>query len=154
MLNLMIVRNTLIGRSEKLRERCRRAGKWVWRDVRLLTRLVCKVQDALMDTVPESRIEYYDAYRRGGHYELVMNGPVRQTRYVLISDRKLAALTEAAMESECAMCMRDGSEIGHCLLREALLEVAPPTEVEQGRWRKCEYRRAAGQLIRDEDVSI
>ena len=154
MMNLMILRNTLVSRGPKLRERCRRAGKWIWRDVRLMTRLVCTVQEALMETMPKSREEYYDTYRRAGHYELVINGPVRPTRYVLISDRKLAALTEAAMCSECTMCMRDGAEIGKCLLREALLEVAPPTEVEQGRWRKCEYRRAAGQLIREEEVRI
>lgn len=154
MLNLMILRNTLHANAPACRERARTAGKWVWRDIRLLTRLVEKVQDALLETMPKSRDEYYTAYAMGGHYELHMDGPLRGTRQLLITDRHLASISEAAMESECIMCMREGCEIGKCGLREALLEVAPPTEVEDGRWRKCEYRDAAGSLVMGKDVTV
>ena len=154
MMNLMVLRNSLYQYGPVMRERCRRAGRYVWRDLRLMTRIVSTLQDALMRTMPETREAYYDEYRRNGHYELVLNGPVRQKRYVMISDRKLAAVMEAAMCSECVMCMREGSEIRKCELREAMLEVAPPTEVQDGRWIRCEYRRAAGQLVSGEDITI
>ncbi len=154
MMNLMVLRNSLYQYGPVMRERCRRAGKYAWRDLRLMTRIVSTLQDALMRTMPATREAYYDEYRRNGHYELVLNGPVRQKRYVMISDRKLAAVMEAAMCSECVMCVRDGSEIRKCELREAMLEVAPPTEVQDGKWTRCEYRDAAGQLIREEEITI
>lgn len=154
MLNLMILRNALVASGPVVRERARRAGKTTWRDIRLMTRLCCKIQDQMLATMPASKDDYYRAYAEHGHYELQMNGPVRNRRVVLISDKYLGAVCEAAMENDCCMCMREGNEIGSCLLRQALLEVAPPTEVLDGRWTRCEYREAAGQLIREEEVNV
>ena len=154
MMNLMILRNSLATNAPACRERARAAGKWVWRDIRLLITLVNKVQEKLLRTMPESRDDYYLAYAKHGHYELRMDGPVRTGRQILITDRNLGSICEAAMTNECLMCMREGSEIGKCGLREALLEVAPPTEIRDGLWRQCEYRGAAGDLIHGRDVSI
>ena len=154
MLNLMILRNALVAYGPAVRERAKRAGPTVWRDIRLMTVLVEKVQTALLRTMPKRRDEYYTAYALHGHYELAMNGPIRGKRLVLISDKYLGAVCEAAMENECLMCIREGNEIGGCLLRQALLEVAAPTEVQDGKWTKCEYRDAAGNLIHGEDVNV
>lgn len=154
MLNLMILRNALVAFGPAIRERASRAGKTTWRDIRLMTRLCEKVQEQLIATMPGHRDDYYSTYARHGHYELVMNGPIRNPRLVLIQDKYLGALCEAAMKSECLLCMRTGGEIRDCVLRQALLDVAPPTEVSDGRWPRCEYRDAAGSIIRDEEVSI
>ena len=154
MMNLMVLRNSLAANAPACRERAKKAGKWTWRDIRLMYRLVCKIQDALLRTMPESRDEYYTAYALHGHYELHIDGPVRVPKYLLVKDRHLADLADAAMRNECVMCMREGSEIGQCPLRAALLEYAPPTELQEGRWKKCEYRDAAGQLILGKDVTI
>ena len=154
MMNLMVLRNSLHHNGTACRERARRAGKWVWRDIRLMTTLVDRIQNALLRTMPESRDEYYSAYARHGHYELHIDGPVRTSRHLLVTDRHLAAMAEAAMKSECILCMREGSEIGKCRLREALLEVAPPSGIQDGHWRKCEYRGAAGDLIHGREVTI
>ena len=154
MLNLMVLRNSLKRYAPECRERARHAGKWVWRDIRLLDTLVDKIQRQMLDTMQERREEYYLGYCKHGHYELAMNGPCRGSRYVLINDKHLAELTESAMEAECMMCFKEGSEIRSCLLRKALLEVAPPTELQDGRWEKCEYREAARQVMNDEDVKI
>ena len=154
MLNLMVLRNTLHANAPSCRERARLAGRWVWRDIRLLTRLVDKVQDAMLRTMPASRDEYYSAYAMHGHYELHIDGPVRTSRHLLVTDRHLAAMAEAAMKSECILCMREGSEIGQCELREALLEAAAPTDLQDGHWRKCEYRDAAGALVQGKDVTV
>ena len=154
MLNLMILRNSLVNYAPAARDRARRAGKWIWRDLRLMTTLVCRVQEALLETMPESRDAYYRTYAQHGHYELVMNGPVRGQRHVLIGDKHLAAICEAAMESDCVMCVLDGAEIDRCPLRQGLLEVAPPREVQDGKWKKCEYRDVAASLVLGEDVIV
>ena len=156
MMNLMILRNTVKRNAPACRERARLAGKWVWRDIRLLTVLVERIQEKLLRTMPESRDDYYRAYAQHGHYELHMDGPVRTARHILMTDRHAAALAEAAMKSECILCIREGSEIGQCPLREALLESAVPTEIDDGKSlvRKCEYREAAGKLIKGQDVTL
>ena len=156
MLNLMILRNTLRTNAPSCRERARLAGKWVWRDIRLLTVLVERIQEKLLRTMPQSRDDYYRAYAQHGHYELHMDGPVRTPRHILMTDKHAAALAEAAMKSECILCMREGGEINRCELREALLEAAPPTNLDEsnGLFRKCEYRDAAGALVQGNDVTI
>ena len=141
--------------EKKKKDRARRAGKWVWRDIRMLTTVLERIQEAMLRTMPEKRDEYYRAYATGGHYELHMNGPIRNPRLVLISDKHLGEICEAAMKSECILCQREGSEIDHCPLRAALLETAAPTAVEENvRWRKCEYRDAAGQLVLGKEITI
>ncbi len=156
MLNLMILRNSLRRNAPACRERARLAGKWIWRDIRLMLTLVNRIQEKLLRTMPESRDEYYSAYARFGHYELKIDGPVRTSRHLLITDKHLATICEAAMTNECVLCMREGAEIGKCALREALLESAAPRAVESGDspFRRCEYREAAGQLVHGEDVTV
>ena len=154
MMNLMVLRNTLRTNAPACRERARLAGKWIWRDIRLLLTLVDRIQNAMLTTMPARRDEYYSNYARHGHYELRIDGPVRAGRQLMVTDLHLAAITEAAMKSECILCMREGSEIGKCELREALLEAAPQTKVEDGWIRRCEYRKAAGDLIEGKDATI
>ncbi|MBR3008859.1 MAG: hypothetical protein IKH70_09705, partial [Stomatobaculum sp.] len=70
-----------------------------------------------------------------------------------ISDKNLGAILDAVLENECLMCVKDGKEIDQCLIRRALLEVGPPTEIiENGIG--CEYRNVPGQLIRGEIVTV
>lgn len=126
MMNLMVLRNTLRTNAPACRERAGRAGPGIWEDIGQLLELVDRIQNAMLKTMPESRDEYYSAYARHGHYELHIDGPVKTARHLLITDRHLAAMADAAMRSECILCMREGSEIGKCELREALLETAAP----------------------------
>ena len=150
-MDLMILKNSLAVRSTAVRDRLKKVNKYAWRDLRLLISLVNRIQDQLMQTMPESRMEYYAALARNGRYHLDIEGPIRQGRMLLITDIHLAQLSEAVMENECIMCLRTGKEIERCPYRQALLEVAPPTEILED---KCEYAHAAGQLINGEDVTI
>ncbi len=156
MLNLMILRNTLRTNAPSCRDRARLAGKWIWRDIRLMLTLVDRIQNAMLETMPASRDEYYLQYAKHGHYELRIDGPVKTARHLLVTDKHLGAICEAAMKSECILCMREGGEINRCELREALLEAAPPTDLDEsdGLFRKCEYRDAAGALVQGNDVTI
>ena len=148
MLNLMVVRNGLVKYGPDMRERCREAGPTVWRDLRLMTVLCERVQEALLGTMPDKRLAYYETYRRHGHYVMEMSGPVRTPRQILISDTHLGAVCDAALRGVCVLCMKEGKDVEKCCIREALLEVAPPTQVigAESRFAECEYRNAARQL--------
>jgi len=155
MMNLMVLRNTLRTNAPACRERAERAGPGIWDDIQAMLEAVDRIQNGMLATMPESRDDYYTAYARHGHYELHIDGPVRTARHLLVTDKHLAAMAEAAMKSECILCMREGSEIGQCPLREALLETAAPTDLQpDGLIRKCEYRDAAGALIQGKDVTV
>ena len=155
MMNLMVLRNTLRTNAPACRERAERAGPGIWDDIQAMLEAVDRIQNGMLATMPESRDDYYTAYARHGHYELHIDGPIQRGRHLLVTDRHLASICEAAMKSECILCMREGDEITRCPLREALTEAAPPTEIqEDGRWTRCEYRDAAGQLIQGKDVKV
>ncbi len=151
MLDLMILKNSLAVRSVAVRDRLKKVNKYGWRDLRLLFSLVNRIQQQLMDTMPDSRYEYYSATARNGRYHLDIEGPLRQGKMVLITDVHLAQLCETVMEEHCIMCLRTGDEVEKCPVRQALLEVAPPTEILDYR---CEYSKVAGQLINEEEVNI
>ena len=153
MIDMMILRNSLAVRREAVRERLSEVNPHAWRDLQLMYSLVCRVQEQLMETMPESRKDYYATLARSGRYHLDIQGPIRQERTVLISDKNLGVILDAVLESECLMCLKDGSEIEKCPIRRALLEVGPPTEIiENGIG--CEYRDVPGQLIRGEIVTV
>lgn len=155
MMDLMLLRNAILLRAEKVKDRLGMVNPHAWRDLRLLFSLVDRIQKELISTMPDSRIEYYDALARHGRYHLDVEGPIRKGRAVVITDMKLAALCEAVMESECVMCLKDGKDIETCPIREALLEVAPPSETQvDGSVYRCEYAGAAGQLIEGHEVTI
>lgn len=155
MMDLMILKNALAVRADKVRGRLGMVNPNAWRDLRLLITLVDRIQRELMETMPASRDEYYAALARSGRYHLDIEGPIRQGRMLLITDLRLARLCEAVMESECVMCLRTGREIEKCPIRDALMEVAPPSEVqEEGAVYRCEYAGAAGQLVNGKEVTI
>ena len=151
MMDLMILKNSLAVRMDAVKDRLKKVNRYGWRDLRLLFSLVDRIQSQLVQTMPESRLDYYAALARSGRYHLDIEGPVRQGRMVLISDIHLAQLCEAVMESECLMCLKTGNEVERCPIRQALLEVAPPTDIIGY---SCEYADAAGSLVRGEEVRI
>lgn len=155
MMDLLLLRNALMVRAEKVVDRLGMVNPHAWRDLRLLISLVERLQNQLIATMPDSRMEYYDALARHGRYHLDIDGPIRKGRAVVITDLKLAALCEAVMESECVMCLKDGKDIEKCPIRDALLEVAPPSETQiDGAVYRCEYAGAAGQLVEGLEVTI
>lgn len=156
MLDLMLVRNTLAKNSEAVRGRLKSVPHG-WRDMRLLWHLVNRLQQELLKTMPDRRVAYYDQMARHGQVIIDIPGPIPRGRHILITDEHLAALTEAAMRGECTLCLKEGKEKQRCLIRQALLETAPPSEIQTGEsawWRPCEYQRAASALMRDEEVTI
>lgn len=156
MLNLMILRNGLMKYGEDIRERCYAAGPTVWRDLRLMLAMLCRVQDALLETMPERRKEYYEMYRQNARYVMEVQKPVRPAHQMIMTDVLAGAMAEAAMENECLLCTRCGKDVEKCLVREAMLEVAPPTVMRdvESHFDDCEYQEAARQLVRGDMVTV
>lgn len=155
MLDLMILRNTLAKNSEAVKERLK-AHPYAWRDMRLLWHLVNKLQAQLLDTMPDRRVLYYDQMAKHAKVTIDIPGPIPKSSHILIEKKRLAAITEAAMRGECALCIKDGTEAQHCPIRDALLEVAPPGAINNraNNWASCEYWNAASALVRGEDTTI
>ncbi|MBR4711501.1 MAG: hypothetical protein IKP10_05665 [Clostridia bacterium] len=155
MMDLMMVRNTIYKNADAVRERLRpfRNG---WRDLRLLMTLVNKTQDRLILTMPDKRVAYYDKLASYAQVIIDIPGPVPRGRHILVTDEHLAAVCEAAMKGECALCARTGREAQRCRIREALLEAAPPETVSGPRTLRldCEYQEAANALLRGEEVTV
>lgn len=154
MLDMMILRNSLSKRRESVRDRLKQVNPHAWRDLQLLFSLVCRIQEQLRATMPESRDAYYQTIAQHGRYCMQLEGPIRQERTVVITDVHLGAILDAAIKSECLMCVKDGREIDRCPLRQAMLEVAPPEKVNGDGAIGCEYRDVPGQILREETVVI
>ena len=99
MMDMMILRNSLAKRREAVRERLTQVNPYAWRDLQLMYSLVCRIQKQMLATMPESRDAYYQAIAENGRYHLEIEGPIHADRIVLISDKSLGALCDAAMES-------------------------------------------------------
>lgn len=151
----LILENSCVSRLNAIEDRAKAAGKTVWRDLRAAAAMNHKATEALLKTVPASKLEWLVRTMREGHIRVDMPGPVRREGYVILSDTHAAALAEAAMRNECAMCTRTGSDVKKCLIRQALLVAAAPENIrEEGILSGCEYERYAGQLVGGEEVWI
>lgn len=155
MCDTMVARNALVAFGPAVRERLRPLYPGCWRDMRLIEALLDKLQRQMMETMPPRRREYYQRLAGEGVHRVDFPNPVRTRDWVLADADDLGALTEAAMTSQCAMCVMMGSEIKRCRMRSALLSLAPlKTADENDRFAECEYRRIASQLVKGEEVSI
>lgn len=157
MLDLMLLKAGLSKRRAAVRERLEEAGyRNAWRDLQLLYTLTCRIQNALYETMPKKRQEYYDWMGAYTKYHIAVEGPLpNHGKVVPISDRNLGAILDECVEHTCLLCLKDGREIEACPIREALLEVGPPKEVHEdpGRF-GCEYRNMAGQVVRGEEIDV
>ena len=150
MVDLMILRNTIGQHSEGVRKRLS-CFPYAWRDLRLLWRLVSKLQDQLLQTMPPQREDYYRKLARNAVIRLDLEGPLRRDRYIMISEKRLGEITKRAMLGECALCCKEGRDVERCPLRDAFLEVAPPRVLSGGPHAMCEYRGIVDAIYEAEE---
>lgn len=151
----LLLENSFISRAKALEERAKAAGPTVWEDMQQAADLIDRTTEALLKTVPADKLKWISRTMKEGHFRVEMPGPVRRSGYVVISDRDAAALTEATMRTECAMCTRTGSEVNACAIRQALLICAAPEIVRsEGTLSGCEYENYAVRLVGGEEVDL
>lgn len=153
--NLMVMMHTLLEDKAAAIARLKAHGyRDAARDIGLLIWLNNRLQEEMLSTMPLKRLEYYEKMAREAQIVIDFPGAVKKDRWLLVSVRDLAAVTEAAMRGECAMCIREGREIRRCALHEAMLSYAPPDAAIEASPLRCEFRGPAGQLIRGEEIKL
>lgn len=123
-----------------LEKRIRSAGKTCWRDWRLAARLVNKVLNQVLDTLPINNYAQLDAQLRGMELRFI---PSRSAStpvdYIMVRQDHLRALGLHATKNECGMCMKSPAEAKDCELHKVLAWVAPLPFDPPGELATCEY---------------
>lgn len=151
--NLMVLMHTLLSDRDAYVKRVTAYGdgRWARRDTGLLISLVDRLQQTLLKTMPEKRIDFYRRMTREAQIVISWPGPAKTSREILIDAEDLGAIAEAAMTGVCAMCLKEGRDVKRCRLREALMVIAPPAKVSGF---TCEYRDPALALDLGEEIKL
>ncbi len=152
--DIMVLRNDLVRYSESVHARLV-PYPGAWRDLRLMLHLVRKLQTILLDTLPDKKVAQLQNIALHGKFFIELPGPLWKNRFVCIDEKSLSALMQAAMEGECAICLREGRDVKRCPLRAALIATVPPEKIlDNHQVMGCEYRDIGGALVRGENVEM
>lgn len=129
----------LVQAGDAMRPRLKRIPNG-WRQWRLITSSVERLLLQIYDTLPRKNLMYMHNLCQNGEVVIRFVPVTRAPEWMMILDEDLKLLLNAAMASECAVCLRDGPEVRRCPLRGALQRLAPAhDECATG----CEYRNVA-----------
>ena len=148
--DLILLRNTMFKNLDAMKDRLK-AFPGDWEDLQDFVEKAERIQNNLSNTIPPEKLLRYKQLVERGRYYMDLQGPIPKKDYRLIDSKELSDVAEAAIKGECALCMAEGREVKRCKLRNALLTIAPPTEVSKY---KCEYRSVAGDLIAGREVVL
>lgn len=112
--------------QEKMQTRCRKGGKRVWGMLRSATGLLCKVFDAIVRTVPSTKLPQLKVELHKTHFD-VTTGPsekehTEEENYVCMRESTALAICKKAMEIDCVMCEKSWEESLRCPLRKLINE--------------------------------
>lgn len=114
-----------------------------WRQYRLVESALTSLIAGLYDTMPAKQVLRVEHMMQHGEVKIDLAPVAKNTLgYLTVHENDLAVIATAAMQGECAMCIKDGDEIKKCPLRKALWEIATPDELPKF---GCRYR--AGALV-------
>ena len=108
-----------------------------WRDWRMIDARLGRLIDQLYDTMPLNRVKYMDNLNRNGEIIIRQRQVVKTDEFVTIHVSALKEVVNRAMVGDCTICFLDKPDIKHCALRKALIECAPPVDLNLG---DCPYR--------------
>ena len=111
-----------------------------WRQWRLMAVTLERLLPALYDTMTTKNLRHLKNICDHGEIIIRLRPVVRVPEHTLVSEDDLRTLVNAAMASECSICLRQGREIDRCPLRAALMNICPPYEDPKT---SCGYQIAA-----------
>lgn len=126
--------------SKPLEERLRKT-KDGWRNYRVAVACMEKAIDAVYESVDNETRQHMR--RLVGTSEVIIRPTARAAEVNLqtIDENHLKVLVNTSMSAECAMCLKEGTDVRKCALRKALLFAAPPSRIpDNGR---CPYAEVA-----------
>ena len=103
-----------------------------WRDFRLAAKSTERVLDAVYNTLPNKTLVHMQNLAKYGQIVIRPKPTVRMhddMQIVCADDLKL--LINAAIASECLMCVKDAREQKKCKLRKTLMNIAPTAAVHK-----------------------
>lgn len=110
-----------------------------WRDYRMCVTRVGRILMQIYSTVPDRTLRHMRALCERGEvlirFRPVVRNPADEYQLVPTADLKL--LINTAMEARCTMCFEGRAGVKACDLRKALIQIAPPQDLEKG---ECPYR--------------
>ena len=154
MIDLMVLSSAMHQHADSIRERISEYPN-AWRDVRLLTTLVKRLESMLFNAMDKRDQHHYMQLASYGQMRVSIPGPIEDKTNMLVERSDIDAIVGSAMTGECALCIKEGREIKRCRLREALVNISPPKEYTADRPRAiCEWREKAIDVLEDKDVII
>ena len=121
----------LVEGQENLRERLRRIPNG-WRDFRLAVKSTERVLDAVYSTLPTKTLVHMQRLCEVGEIIIRPKPAVKLHDDVqIVGSDDLKLLINAAIASECLMCVKDAREQKKCKLRKTLMNIAPTAAVHK-----------------------
>ena len=108
-----------------------------WRDFRMITARLGRLVEQIYETMPTNRVRYMQTLCEYGEILIRVRPAAKSDENLLIPISALKVLVNAAMSEHCTMCFKSRAEAKACELRKALMEAAPPVDLNLG---ECPYR--------------
>ena len=118
-----------------------RAEKDLWRQYRIARTAIEKVLDGLYATLPRKTTWHMQKLCQFGEVVIRPKAVIPYDDVQIVPTGDLKEVINAAMASECAVCLRDARGQKKCPLRRALMSIAPPGGLRKDSL--CEYHDAA-----------
>lgn len=113
-----------------------------WRQYRIAQTAIAKALDALYATVPTKVLLHMQRLAKNGEVIIRQKSITKTNEAQLVPEDVLKLLINLAMESQCAICLKDSKEAKRCKLRKGLMLIAPPDKVNES---GCSYSDVAMQ---------
>lgn len=121
--------NQLASNQDALRPRLEKIPNG-WRDYRLAVTRTEKVLDAVYETLPDKTLRHMERLCLHGEVVIRPKPLIKMPDDVqIVPTEDLRMLINSAMQSECAICVKDCREQKKCRLRKALSTIAPANNV-------------------------
>ena len=108
-----------------------------WRRYRSITAMLGRLISEIYQTMPTNRIKYMENLCAHGEVLVRIKPAAKTDENVLVPTSALKVLVNGAMLQKCRYCFEDRAGIKACELRKALIEAAPPIDLNMG---DCPYR--------------
>ena len=113
-----------------------------WRDYRMISTRLGRLVSQIYETMPTNRVRYMQTLCEYGEVLIRVRPAAKSDENMLIPISALKVLVNHAMAGTCTMCFDGPDKVKACKLRKALMEVAPPVDLNLG---ECPYRYVVEQ---------
>jgi hypothetical protein len=114
-----------------------------WRQYRMARTASSKAIGAIYDTLPTKTLNHLLGLSRTCE-AIIRVKPIARTNEVqVVPEESLKTLVNIAIKNQCAICMEFGKNIHRCKLRQSLMLISPPKDIQDDG--RCPYSDIALQ---------